>query len=84
MPITGVIIQVKKGGEADAQQQLDALDNVETKYTGDGVIVVVTDTKTVKADRELTDQLSCLSGVLAASVVFTNVEDTLDTESGAD
>lgn len=47
------------------------------------MLVVVTDTPTLAADREEIDWLESLPGVASASVTYTNIEDLAETASAA-
>lgn len=77
MPISSMLVEVEPETEADVSRCLTAMGGVTVQATGGGRIVVVTDTASLEADRDLTAAIREVPHVTHANVVFTNVEDCL-------
>jgi len=75
MPISGLVIAVPPGREADVAEMAAALPGLEVTETGNGVLIATLDTPSVKEDKAANQRLAEVPGVLAVSVAFTSVED---------
>jgi nitrate reductase NapAB chaperone NapD len=83
MPISSVILNVAPGQEGCVADRLAGATGVEITRRGESVIIVTTDTPTMDADREVTEMLRDLPGVVSATVAFTSMEDCLE-QQGAE
>lgn len=75
MPISGVLLQCDPERLELAAAAVEARPAAELRERRDNALVVVTDTATLDEDRAEVDALTKLEGVLAAHVVFSNIED---------
>lgn len=75
MPISGVLLQCDPERLTAAVQGVVARTRCEIRERRENALVVVTDTATLDADRAEVEALSAIEGVLAAHVVFSNIED---------
>ena len=75
MPISGVLLQCDPKRLSTAVEEVVARSRCEIRERRENALVVVTDTPTLDADRAEVEALSALEGVLAAHVVFSNIED---------
>ncbi len=75
MPITGLLLTCESGRLQSVREAVASRPLSEVRETRGAALVVVTDTATIDEDRAEVEALSTLDGVLAAHVVFTNIED---------
>jgi nitrate reductase NapAB chaperone NapD len=77
MPISSMLVDVEPGTEDEVTLHLTGMEGVTVQGRGGGRVVVVTDTASVEADRDLTASIRDVPHVVHANVVFTSVEDCL-------
>lgn len=75
MPITSVIIEVVNGAENQVAERIASLDKIEVQKVGQACIVAVTDTGSIREDRNVIDRLDEIEGVVSSNVAFSNMED---------
>jgi len=78
MPISSVILEVKKNMETTVAESLKDVPCLEVGEIGIGHLIVMTDTQRVQEDRALCESLSKWPNVITANVVFTNMEDCIE------
>ena len=81
MPISGVLLNCRPEHIDDVRRSVETRLLSEIRDVHDGVLIVVTDTTTLKEDRAEVEALSALDGVIAAHVVFSNIEDIAEEEN---
>jgi nitrate reductase NapAB chaperone NapD len=79
MPISGVLLNCQPEHIDDVRRSVETRSQSEIREVHDGALIVVTDTTTLKEDRAEVEALSTLDGVIAAHVVFSNIEDISET-----
>lgn len=75
MPISGVLLQCDPARLDAVGTAVAARSASEVRDRRENALIVVTDTATLDADRAEVEALTALDGVLAAHVVFSNIED---------
>lgn len=75
MPISGLLLECSPEGVEAAAAAIAARAGCELRGRRANALIVVTDTPTLDEDRAEVEALSLLDGVLAARVVFSNIED---------
>ena len=83
MPITGVLVTCREHRANDVRSLISNRPRLEVRNQRENMLVVVTDTPTLAADREEIDWLESLPGVASALVAYTNIEDLAETVSAA-
>lgn len=83
MPITGVLVTCKEHRANGVHRLITKRPRLEVRNQRGNMLVVVTDTPTLAADRGEIDWLESLPGVASASVTYTNIEDLAETASAA-
>ena len=78
MPISGVLLTCRPERVDEVRRSVVARPSSEVREARDAALVVVTDTTTVRQDRAEVEALSTLDGVIAAHVVFSNIEDVAE------
>ena len=76
MPISGVLLQCDPERLEAVRDTIGLRPAAEVRERLENALVVVTDTGNLDHDRAEVDALSGLEGVLAAHVVFSNIEDS--------
>ena len=77
MPVSSLLLELKRGCLEEVALRLKAMPGVEVHEAENDHIVITTDTASIAEDRRLADEISRLPNVVTASVVFTNMEDAL-------
>lgn len=75
MPISGVLLQCDPERLEAVGASVGSRAASEVRDRRNNALVVVTDTRTLDEDRAEVAALTALDGVLAAHVVFSNIED---------
>lgn len=75
MPISGVLLTCEPERVAEVSQVVSERAQSEVREVRDSTLIVVTDTKTMRDDRREVEALEAIDGVIAAHVVYSNVED---------
>ena len=83
MPITGVLVTCKEHRVNDIRSLICKRPRLEVRNQTGDMLVVVTDTPTLAADREEIEWLASLPGVSSALVTYTNIEDLEEAASSA-
>ncbi len=83
MPITGILVTCKERRANDVLSLIRKRPRLEVRNQTGNMLVVVTDTPTLAADREEIDWLESLPGVTSALITYTNIEDLAETASAA-
>ena len=78
MPISGVLLTCEPERLAEVNRSVNERKQSEVREVLDTTLVVVTDTETMRDDRREVESLEAIDGVIAAHVVFSNVEDLTD------
>ncbi len=81
MPISGVLLTCNRHQVHQVADAIEQRPFSEVRSAQGDVLVVVTDTPMVDADREEINALGELPGVLLTHVVFTNLEDIAAAEA---
>jgi len=83
MPITGVLVTCREHRASRVRSLITKRPRLEVRNQNGNMLVVVTDTPTLAADREEINWLESLPGVASALVAYTNIEDLAETASAA-
>ena len=75
MPISGVLLTCDPERLAEVSESVKGRSQSEVREVRGGTLIVVTDTETMRDDRREVEALEAIEGVVAAHVVFSNVED---------
>lgn len=75
MPISGVLLTCEPELVAEVRDVVNGRARAEVREVRDNTLIVVTDTETMREDRREVEALDAIEGVIAAHVVFSNVED---------
>ncbi len=75
MPISGVLLTCDPERLAKVTEFIKGRSQSEVREVRGGTLIVVTDTETMRDDRQEVEALEAIEGVVAAHVVFSNVED---------
>ncbi len=75
MPISSLIVRTRKESTKSVAGILDQYPNVSVEDIHDDNIVIVTDTKEQKQDKELWKDIEGVSGVLQCDLIYHNFED---------
>jgi nitrate reductase NapAB chaperone NapD len=75
MPISGLLLTCEPERVAEVSESVNGRARSEVREVRDSTLVVVTDTETMRDDRREVESLEAIDGVIAAHVVFSNVED---------
>ena len=76
MPISSLIVEFVPEYSEEVAAEIAGLNGAEITERGSHALIVVTDTASIEEDRNLTGKLE-IPHVIAANVVFTNMEDSL-------
>lgn len=82
MPISGVLLSCEPGRLDEVRAAVAGRALSEPRELRGDALVVVTDTSTLDEDRAEVEALTHLDGVVAAHVVFSNVEDLAEKSRG--
>ena len=75
MPISGLLLTCEPERVAEVSESVNGRAQSEVREVRDSTLIVVTDTETMRDDRREVESLEAIDGVIAAHVVFSNVED---------
>ncbi len=75
MPISGIVLSCLPDRLDQVSRSIESRASSEVRERRDDMLVVVTDTPSLEADRDEVDALLRLDGVAASHVVFSNIED---------
>jgi nitrate reductase NapAB chaperone NapD len=75
MPISGVLLTCEPEHVTEVREVVNGRARTEVREVRDNTLIVVTDTETMREDRREVESLEAIEGVIAAHVVFSNVED---------
>lgn len=79
MPISGVLLTCEPERLAEVSESVKGRARSEIREVRGSTLIVVTDTESMRADRREVEALEAIEGVVAAHVVFSNVEDLAET-----
>ena len=80
MPITSLILECSPQKTAGVDAAVGMLPGAEVAESRDNFLVVVTDTTSRKADKDLVNSLADISGVICTTTVYTNREDVAEAD----
>ena len=78
MPISGLLLTCEPERVAEVSESVNKRASAEVREVRDSTLIVVTETETMRDDRREVESLEAIAGVIAAHVVFSNVEDLAD------
>jgi len=80
VPISGVLLTCRPELLAGVSKSVHARPWSEVREARGNTLIVVTDTKSLQDDRREVEALEAMEGVVAAHVVFSNVEDLAEAQ----
>ncbi len=75
MPISSIVIRMQKKECNEIINQLNGIAAVTVEKIHEDSIVIVTDTKSQKEDKELWSEIESISGILQCDLIYHNFED---------
>lgn len=78
MPVSALIVQVKKKKETEVETRINSIPGLEVYARSEGQLITITDSSDSRSDYELIETINRIEYVLQTSLVFSATEQLIN------